>query len=74
MYNLQLANSLLECPHSWIKMIRYLQSGSDDSVPYDVLNLNLAKFNGVYHRDRVHGGYVEFESEEDAIVFSLTWS
>jgi hypothetical protein len=57
---------------AWTNLVDYAyDTFIDSTLVTEAINVELQKFNAVTPVGR---GYLEFETEEDAIQFILTWS
>ena len=69
----RLPSSFYNCPVPWQNMIHHLQLVTDDDrdVPYDIIERELAKYNGHYRQDF---NRMEFESAAAYTMFALRWA
>jgi hypothetical protein len=77
-YTIPLAGNMFQCPECWINFYaRELLDGPRDrngDVTADWINHQLAKYNGGYV---VHGGtwgQLEFDTEQDLLLFKLKFA
>jgi hypothetical protein len=75
MIGFKLSNQVVNCPRTWQKFIRSIQESEWEDVPVSIIKSELATYNARYGFSAASNTYqVEFETEEELILFILRWS
>jgi hypothetical protein len=77
-YTIPLAGSMSRCPECWINFFaRELLDGPRDKngdVTEDYINQQIAKYHGRYIVNENNWGLLEFDTEQDLLLFKLKFS
>lgn len=75
---LQLANAMMDCPQCWSNFVDYCQSLKDpDDRSWSLSDEEFEQALLPYHARATFehdDNYVEFDTEQDMLVFVLRWS
>ena len=77
MKKLELCNSFEGCPRCWKSFIDMLEADDADrdvgGFTTEEINKRLKPYNAIFYEDDLSDYYLEFETEEDLVVFKLTF-